>query len=87
MTTKWTFPRYLKTRDGLIGFLAMDKMVLITNQGRNTNAGVVVDYYTTRRMVLKHKDRNGELITQAEFIKLYRALFEDVLQHITQWQS
>lgn len=81
------FPTYRKTKQGLIAFMAPDKMVLIRNQGSNTNAGLIVDYYATRSMVLKHSKTHGQDISQKDFCNYYRALFEDALQFITQWTS
>lgn len=83
MKTNWTFPRYLKTQAGLIAFMSKDKMFLIRNQGSNMNPGVCVDYFITRKMVLKHADTPGDLITREEFVRLYNQLFTATLNFMT----
>jgi len=79
MTKTWTYPRYMKCKDGLKAFIAPDKMFLIRNIGTNMNPGVSIDHYITRRMVLKHAT-DGDLITKDEFERLYNQLFSLTLK-------
>lgn len=73
------YPHYMKTKDGIVAVTSPDEMFLITNQGRNTNAGVSIDMFITRRMVLKHA-KYGQAITREEFTRIYKELFETTLK-------
>lgn len=77
------YPLYVQTKHCLYAFVAKDKMYKIAMIGSNKNAGCTVDFYITRRMVLKHLNYyGGTIITEAEFKKMYDQLFASVFDRI-----
>lgn len=74
------FPYYKKGHSALYAFLAKDEMYRIAMEGSNTNEGCVVDHYITRNMVLKHWPYGHQALSPEEFQRLYKQLFDKVLE-------
>jgi hypothetical protein len=71
------YPRFFKTNKYLLAFISKDKMYKIENIGSNTNEGITIDFYKTRKMVLSYWPANYFKceITALEFEQFYMKLF------------
>jgi hypothetical protein len=77
-----TYPAFFKRSDGsLTAFSGPDKMYMVSPTGSNTNPGVTLDHFITRKMVLKHYGY-GERITAGQFTTLYQKIYTAYLDHI-----
>ena len=73
------YPQYFITKHFMLAFTAPDKMYRISNVGSNSgNQGVCIDYYITRKMVLKHWKSvlAWDKVTPAEFRLRASGLFQ-----------
>lgn len=75
-----TYPSYFKSKGSVCAVTSATDCYVISNWGSNMNDGVCLDYYKTRRMVLKHYC--GERITRAEFAEFYNKLYQAYLQRM-----
>ena len=76
------YPRYFLTKGCLLAFHSKDKMYKIAAIGSNTNAGVTIDYYKTRTMVLKYWPHYTDEINADEFKKRMERLFSAYINKI-----
>lgn len=80
---KEEYPKYFKTPKRLLAFVAPDRMYKIEAIGSNTNPGVTIDHYITRKMVLSHYPRGtGYEVTSSEFEELLKRLFDAYIDKI-----
>jgi 23S rRNA G2069 N7-methylase RlmK/C1962 C5-methylase RlmI len=84
MSRKVNYPLYKwDPEKGLFAFTSAKTMYRILNRGSNTNPGVTIDHYITRRMVLNHLEDSGHEITREKYIELYTKIFNSYLEKIT----
>ncbi len=68
-----------RPKSGLFVFTSPTTMYRVLNIGSNTNAGVTIDHYITRKMVLSHMGDWDADISEEKFIALYNKIFQDHL--------
>lgn len=79
------YPVYFKHYKGnaLYAFVSPSKMYMIHMVGSNSgNEGVTIDYYKTRKMVLKHY-ANGVKISQHAFTQFAETIFSAYIDKMT----
>lgn len=79
------YPMFFKMENKLLAFVAKDVMFKIEPIGSNTNPGVTIDHYVTRKMVLRHFPRNGVQLSREEFEQLFLKLYKAYLHKIITW--
>lgn len=84
MNKEDVYPFYFRTESGdMCAVTSPTTMYRVANEGSNIgNAGVVIDYYKTRKMVLKHTRYEVKRIQPEEFRTLYEKLFSALLNRM-----
>jgi hypothetical protein len=80
---KIEYPIYQKNSEGLFAFTSDTTMYKISNRGTNKNEGYAIDYYITRKMVLRYFDPYGySRIDEKTFVAFYHKIFDTILTKI-----
>lgn len=82
-----SYPQYFITKHFMFAFVAPDKMYMISQSGSNPmNQGACIDYYTTRKMVLKHwgSVHAWDKVNQVEFQLKAEGLFKAYINKMCQ---
>lgn len=78
------YPVYFIAGKTLLAFIDKDKVYKIAPIGSNSNQGVTIDFYTTRRMVIQLWPKHNFVdIPVEKFKELYNKLFGSYLNKIT----
>lgn len=79
-----TYPIYqFHPKEGLLAFTSPSTMYRVLNIGSNCgNTGVTLDYFKTRRMVIKHMQGSQFDISPMKFIEKWSAIYSTYLNKI-----
>lgn len=84
MSQKITYPTFKKSEKGLLAITGPKQCFLIQNTGSNKNDGVILDRYISRKVVRGYESNGWDQISQDEFVRLYKGIYQMVLNRIIQ---